>query len=196
MGIVIGGIFAFLGVRKGFYDTWAILFDIVIAVYLGVFLGPAIAAITPEALPGYHSAMTIGATGLAAFAILYGISYIFITNQYKVPFPRALDILGAGFLGFLAGVLVWSFASTVVCLTPLTEKAVFKTLGFQAAVDQASVSYLAGWCDGVHSIVGSDKDEDTKAIIAGLIKSAEKEKAIPTADDVNDTTEASEPNAP
>ena len=141
IGILVGGLFAWLTIKMlGFYETWAMLFNIVISIYLAVFLRPTIADILPAAgNTPYSSALTIIAIAIASFAILHGISYVFFTSQFSVSFPRVLDILGTGFLGFLAGLLVWSFVSLLICIMPISQSSVVKTIGFGSQIDQANI---------------------------------------------------------
>ena len=130
IGILVGGLFAWFAIRMGFYETWVMLFNIVISVYLGVFLGPIIANIVAVADAPYSNVLAILAIAIASFLILYGISYIFFTSQFNIPFPKVFDILVAGFLGFLAGFLVWSFVSFLVCIAPISQNTFVKEIGF------------------------------------------------------------------
>ncbi len=75
IGILFGCLFVWLAVKKGFYETWILLFNIIIAVYLAVFLGPVIANVVPVARgSAYNNALCMMIPGVGAFLILYGIS--------------------------------------------------------------------------------------------------------------------------
>ena len=100
------------------------LFNILISVYLAIFLGPAIVDMFPAAGgSAFSNALAMASTGVGAFLILHCISYTFITGQFTVSLPRILDSLGAALLGFLAGFLVWSFASLLICTSPISQNA-------------------------------------------------------------------------
>ncbi len=45
IGILIGVLFAYFAVKIGFYETLIMMFNVVISVFLGIFLGPTIANI-------------------------------------------------------------------------------------------------------------------------------------------------------
>ena len=115
IGILVSIVFVCLAIKVGFYEMWVMLFNITISIYLAIFLRPIIADVVP--MPGdakYNDAITVIAIGIVAFLILHAISYVFFTGQFNVSCPKIFDILGAGFLGCLAGYLVWSFVILLV----------------------------------------------------------------------------------
>ena len=92
MGILVGGVFAWYAVKMGLYVMWAVLFNIVISVYLAVFLGPVIVDIVPAAGDAtYGNILTIIGTAIAAFLILHCISHVFVTGVFSVSFPRIFN---------------------------------------------------------------------------------------------------------
>jgi len=122
-GILAGGLVAWYGVKVGFYEIWALLFNIVIAVYIALFLTKHITDHFPEEVANIKSCEALILIVLAAgtFLILHGITYVLFTSQFKVTFPKIFDILLAGFLGFLGGYLFLSFAAIIIALTPFGE---------------------------------------------------------------------------
>ena len=191
IGILAGGVFAWYAVKMGFYETWAMLFNIIISVYLAVFLGPLI----PDVLPGvadtpWSNVLAMVSTAAAAFLILHCISYALITGQFSVSFPRIFNSLGTGLLGFLAGFLVWSSASLLIYITPVSDNKFVKEIGFGSQFQETNVSYMSWWCDLVHKAVASQDSEITsEEAISGLLDSAEKRW-----DKIGD--DAAEPNEP
>jgi hypothetical protein len=191
MGILAGGIFAWYAVKTGLYVTWAMLFNIVISVYLAVFLGPVIIDIVPAAGDTTYGNIfaTIG-TAIAAFLILHSISHVFVTGVFSVSFPKVFDSLGAGFLGFLAGFLVWSFAGLLIYMSPISQNTFVKEIGFGRQFRETNVSYMSWWCNLVHKAVASqDSEITTEKAISGLLKSAEKKTQKKSA-------QPAEPNQP
>ena len=140
LSILVGGIFAWFAIKTGFYETWAFVFNVIISIYLAVFLGPIVADIVPGGSDTpYSNVLAMIAIAIVSFLILHGITYTFITAHFKVSFPRALNILGAGFLGFLAGFLIWSFASLLISITPISQNTIVKKLGFDSQFKQTSM---------------------------------------------------------
>jgi hypothetical protein len=161
IGILVAAIFAYSAVKLGFYQAWTILFNVVIAVYVGIKLGPAIEDFVPMS-GQYCTTLAVLAPAVGAFLILQGIAYVFLIGQFSVTFPRGLSTLGSGLLGFLAGFLVWSFIAVVICTTPLSDNAFVKDVGFEAKnLEEAKLQpYLVWWCNFVDKLVVSG-DEQT-----------------------------------
>ncbi len=175
IGILVAAAFAWLAVKTGFYETWAMLFNIVISIYLAIYLRPIIVDTVPSAgdTP-YGNALTMAATAIAVFLILHGITYVFFTSQFSISFPKIFDTLGAGFLGFLAGFLVWSFVSLLICTTPISQNSFVKGIGFENQFKQNNASVICWWCNLVNTAVSSRSGEYTsEEAISELLKSAE-----------------------
>jgi uncharacterized membrane protein required for colicin V production len=140
----------------------AMLFNIVISIYVAIFLSPVILETVPEAgdIPCCNAiALAVLATG--TFFILYGITYVFLTGQFKVSFPKSFDILLAGVLGFLTGFLVLSFAAFVITITPISQNRFVRQVGFNQNSQQTNISYICFWCDSVNSIVSAPDSKIT-----------------------------------
>jgi hypothetical protein len=175
LGILVGGLFAWFAIKLGFYETWAMLFNIIISIYLAVFLRPVIAEVVPAAGDtSYSSALIMSATAITSFLILHGISYTFLTGQFSVSFPKIFNTLGTGFLGFLAGFLVWSFASLLISTTPISQDTFVKGIGFDTQFEQTNMPYISWWCNLVNTVVSSQDSEHTaKEAISELLKKEE-----------------------
>ena len=175
IGILIGCLFAWLAVKMGFYETWVLLFNIVIAVFLAVFLGPVIANIVPVARESaYNNALCMIIPAVGAFVILHGISYTLFTGQYSVPFPKTIDTLVAGFFGFLTGLLVWFFLSLLISITPVSQHTFVSEFDFAGGFKERGMPYISWWCDIVNSMVASENSDVTsEQVINALLKSAE-----------------------
>ena len=138
----------------------------------------------------YSNALTMLATAVAAYLILYAISYIFFTSQISVPFPKIFDILGAGFLGFSAGFLLWSFACLLISITPLSQQPMVKKIDFAGQFQRINMPYLSWWCDRVNMVVSRQNSttstEQTISTLLGDFERKAHEKA----------TKQAEPNEP
>jgi len=173
-GILAAAFFAWLAVKIGFYETWTMLFNIVISIYLSIFLTPAITTMIPAAGDtAYGNALTLITVAVGAFLILHGVSYSFLTGRFSVWFPRPLDNVGSGLLGFLGGFLIWSFVTLVIFVSPLSQAAFARDIGLASTVERTNVPYVAWWCDLVNSVVGAgDKKHITRAAIDRLLQQA------------------------
>lgn len=175
IGILVAVVFACFAVRTGFYEMCVMLFNIVVAIYLAVFLRETIADIVGTAgSTAYNNALIMAATAIVPFLILHGISYIFLTGQFNISFPKILDTFVAAFLGFLAGSLVYSFLCLLICTTPLSQNTFVKKIGFTNQASQAALSHTYWWCNQVNKIVShADGECTTEQLVSELLKSIE-----------------------
>jgi len=189
--ILAGGLFAWLATRMGFYEMWTMLFNIVISIYMAVFLTPAIADIAPAAGDtAYGTALSLAVTATGVFLILHGISYVFLTGQFNVSFAKVFDLVFAGVLGFLAGCLVFSFAAFVIAATPISQNSLANRLGFNSRSQRSNIAYIGWWCDAVDLVASSPgRTTTSKQILDELLGSAQWE----TEDEAEEQTEPNEP---
>ena len=178
-GILAGVITTWLAIKKGFYETLVMLFNIVISIYVSIFLTPVIVDIVPAANDTlYCNALTLTVTAIGTFLVLFGITYVFLTGQFKVKFPKVFEILFSGLLGFLIGFLVLSFAAFVVTVTPVSQNRFISQIGFNKQSQQANISYICMWCDLVNKVAASPGGKITcESIMDELIKSAEQKES-------------------
>ncbi len=173
--ILAGGFFAWLAIRMGFYETWTMLFNVVISIYVAVFLTPAIVNVVPAAGDtSYGNALTLAVTATGVFLVLHGISYVFLTGQFNVSFPKVFDLVFAGLLGFLVGSLIFSFAALVITVTPLSQNTLVRKVGFNSRSQRSNIAYICWWCDAVDLAVSSADSETTaEQTINALLSSAQ-----------------------
>lgn len=174
VGILVGAFFVWVAVGRGFYDTWTMLFNVVISVYTAVYLTPVIVDIIPAAGETvYGNALTLAAVAAAVFVILYVISLTFLTGQFKVAFPKIFDNLGAGILGFLGGLLIWSFAVLLISATPIGKNDFARSIGLGSEVGQTSNPYLCWWCDLINTAAASDDTRSAQKAVTWLLDQAQ-----------------------
>jgi hypothetical protein len=179
-GILAAAFFAWLAVKIGFYETWTMLFNIVISIYLSVFLTPVITTMVPAASDtAYGNALTLITVAVGAFLILHGISYSLLTlASCQVWFPRPLDNVGSGLLGFLGGLLVWSFLALVTSASPFSQSSFAQDIRLTSSVEKTNVAYVAWWCDMVNAVVATgDNKQTTRQVISKLLKPAQEGSA-------------------
>lgn len=178
-GIIIGAIFALFAIKIGFYEILVMLFNIVISIYLAVFLRPTLLDVFPKTADMlYGKGLIVLATGTAAFLILHGLSYALFTGQISISFPKIFDIPGACFLGFLTGLLVWNFVILLVYITPISQQPIVKAIGFDSQPQQTNVPVVRWWCNLVNTVVSSHDNKVTaEQAIRGAVLESVEEKA-------------------
>ncbi|MGD2094472.1 MAG: CvpA family protein [Phycisphaerales bacterium] len=196
-GILAGGFFIWIAVKIGFYEIFAILFNIVISIYVAIFLTPIILEIIPTAgETQYCNALTLVVTAAGTFLILFGLTYVLLTSQYKVSFPKIFDILFSGVLGFLTGFLILSFITFIVTVTPISQNRFVKQIGLDRKSQQANISYICWWCDKVNRFVSSPESKiTTEEAMDKLIDSMQTKEHDKTGEETGTDTSA-EPHEP
>lgn len=154
VGILFGGLFAYVAVKQGFYETWVLLFNAAISIYLAIYLCPVVSQFVPAASEiKCGDAITMLSIGFGSFLILYGISYVFFSSQFNVSLPKMLDVVGSGLVGFLTGFLIWSFIVLLITFTPFCENSMLESAGFTKEAQQANVGYMNWWVNKVNTLV-------------------------------------------
>jgi hypothetical protein len=174
IAILAGTLFVWLAVRLGFYETWVLLFNIIVSIYVAVFLTPILAEFAPASGGGasYQTALCLIVLAGGCFALLQGLSFVFLTGQFRIPFPRVFDVVFSGVLGFVAGFLVLSFAALVLTTTPLARHNIVGVLGLSRQSQPANLVCLTRCCDLIHVFAGSDdRDGTPQAALQQLLQS-------------------------
>lgn len=196
IGILFGALFVYIAVKIGFYETWVLLFNLVISIYLAVFLRPLIVQFIPIASDtSYGDALIILAVAIGAFALLYGISYVFFSSQFNVPVPRIFDVVGSGFLGFWAGLLIWSFAIVLISAMPISQNNFLQTIGFTEEFKKTNVAYMSWWTNKVNNLVSYKSNYlSTEELVDQIYQKAEQRKQRTIPPEIYEPPEPNEPS--
>jgi hypothetical protein len=174
IGILVGIAFAAFAIKLRFYQSWALVFNIIISIYLAIYLRPAIVNIPAVGDTPYSNVLTMAAVAAASFLTLHGLSYTFLMGQFSISFPKVFDTLGAGLLGFLAGFLVWSFLALLIYIMPASQNTFVKGIGFTDQFQQTSVSYISRFCNLINAVVSSKNNKaSAEQTLSELLKDTE-----------------------
>jgi hypothetical protein len=164
IAVLVGAFFAWVAVQVGFYAAWMMLVNLLLSAYLAIFLSPVIIDNVPAATgTPYGYTLVFLCIAAATMLLSYGICYAFLSGQLRFEFPKILDTIGAGIVGFLAGFLAWSVLSFSLALLPLWELNTLRSLGFEASSQKANTAYMCWWCDLLHALTSSSDTELTSA---------------------------------
>jgi hypothetical protein len=175
IAVLNGALFVWLAVRGGFYETWALLFNLIVAIYVSIFLAPSLARSVP--MPGgaaWGTALSMLLLAGGTFAILHGLTWVFLTGQFSIRFPSLFDVVCSGVLGFAVGFLILSFAALALSTTPLAQRKIVTTLGLGRDGQKANVVGLARGCDLIHSVAGFADSGTSQAAIAKLLDTSDQ----------------------
>ncbi len=197
VAILVGALFVWLAVRMGFYETWVLLFNVIISMYIAIFLAPIVSELAPapSGASSYGTALSMVLLAGGCFAVLHGLSYVFLTGQFSIPFPRMLDIVFSGILGFVAGFLVLSFLALVLATTPLADNSVVAGIGLGGSSQRTNISCIARCCDLIHSFAGPG-DRTTRAAVQQLLDSGSRQSGEDGPADTNEPVMLHRPGAP
>jgi hypothetical protein len=196
IGILVALAFAASSLKLGLYHAWTVLFNVLIAVYLGVRLGPFVEDFIPAG-GEYQTTIGVLAAGIITFVVLHGVSYVFLIGQFDVTFPRAISKLGSVVLGFLAGFMVWSFVILLVCTAPFSQNKFLKDVGAcREGFEKTHIQgYMVFWCSAIDKFVGSgDADTQANQAIAGLLFEPSDRTTPPVLTRPGELRDASDPN--
>ncbi len=198
IAILTGALFVWLSVRRGFYETWALLFNLLVAIYVSIFLAPTVARSVP--MPGgaaWCTAISMLVLAGGVFALLHGLSWVFLTGQFSIRFPSLFDVVCSGILGFVAGFLVLSFAALAMSTTPVVDHKIVTTLGLGREGQTANVAGLARCCDLIHSVAGFADSGATRDAVEQLLETSDRlaasDRPRHTANDSNEPNTTTPP---
>ena len=120
--IIVGGLFAWLGVKKGFYVMFSTLFCLMFAVYIGILATPRIVHLS-EGLEndGYYAAGCLFGLTLIIFILLWVVAYFYFLRNRDEYFPKMVDQIGGGIFGFLFGYILISLLMMMLCVMPFSR---------------------------------------------------------------------------
>ena len=129
--IAMGVVFAVCGYRWGFYTIWAMLFNLLISIYLSVMLSPTVMGFMPTLFPAsarqsdgnfwYVYAAIVAGVALVSFLILQITAMTYFTGTFNISLPKLMENLGAIFIGFVAGYVLWGFICFLVLIMPISK---------------------------------------------------------------------------
>jgi len=175
LAVAVGMVFAVIGVRKGFFGMWLVLFNILISIYIGVMLSPTLVAIRPDMeQEPYYLGTFIAVTSVMIFVVLQTIASVFFTELAESFCPRIFDTAGAAALGFLTGFCVFSFVYFVVCIMPFSKMPFMKGVCGDGASTPTGVKGVVKACDFVSTVSlqpHSDTHKRVRKVVDWLVRS-------------------------
>ncbi|MHC4293695.1 MAG: CvpA family protein, partial [Planctomycetota bacterium] len=174
IGIVVGIAAAYYGFKRGFFEMWGFFFNLLVSMYLAIFLRPFITDHISESGNSWIGiTLTILLTGLGIFLILYGISFVAF-GQFSIVLPKILDISGGAIVGFIGGILLWSLLIFLLSITPLSQSSSAKSIGMVKYSTENKATYICWWGDFINFFASSsDSRHSTEEMMVDIFKSAE-----------------------
>jgi len=175
----LGLVFAVIAARYGFYPMWAVLVNIVIAVYLAVMLTPmAVNIILGQNISAYSYAGFLGLIAVVVFVVLETIAVTFLTGTFDVTLPKIFNNIGAGLLGFLAGVILWGLVCFILLITPGPKQYLTGKLNMTNDLQRMSQMSVYRVCNLVNALSRQSNTGSVQEAIKILLSKTEKKKRI------------------
>ncbi|MFA6187241.1 MAG: hypothetical protein WC770_08550 [Phycisphaerae bacterium] len=147
--------FAWLGYKKTWYPAWAFLFNIIVAIYLGVMAAPQIIDKLPiirTELGDFAYSGTMLSLAVVFFIIAQLATFRYLTAVYCVSFPSLLNSIGAAILGFFTGAAIAGFVIFLINISPPQgSKYVAFFTGAKLSQEKAN-TVVYKTCNFVHSV--------------------------------------------
>lgn len=187
--VLVSSIVALIYSRRGLYEALILAFNLSLAVYLALYLAPALVSRLPTAtdIPG-GLALAILLLFALCFGILSTVSFFLLTGQFTVPLAKMLDWLGGGITGFAAGFLGTSFLAIILTLTPVPGIPDVAR-GMEVTPNTQVVSVV---CDNLHRWIGSDRQFKATELLVWLDEKAEETRSTLIVDPNSDPNQARE----
>jgi hypothetical protein len=153
--IATGLVFAFVGYKKSWYPSWALLFNLLISIYIGVMTAPQLVdkwQYFRNYLGNYSYSIAIFTVAGGLFIILQLFSFRFFTAVFVVSLPRIMNSFGAAILGFITGAIAADFLLFLIAITPLSDHSVVKFFVQGKSVHYRDNDITIASCSFVHSI--------------------------------------------
>ena len=167
--ILVGIIVAWWGRKMCFYSAWALFFNILVSMYLGVMLtGAIIGMMTDQSVSYYNCAAGVAGIAIIAFIILHTFTTTVLIADVEIHFPRMFDGIGSAILIFLSGYLVCNFVIFVICIMPFTKHPAVEKFIEQADLAASTVPSVAVACDFVGNMSMQCNDDTVAQVVGGF----------------------------
>lgn len=124
ISLIVAALLGYWGYHKRLFPAWAFIFNVLVAVYLGLMLSPVILEAQSAGgllnfLGPYVNVVIMLIITALYFFIAQLLSLHFLTNTYSVSFPLWVDNLGGLVLGFIGGFIIANFLLFAINISPI-----------------------------------------------------------------------------
>ena len=121
--IIISLAFAWLGFKKGFFVMFAMLFNLMFAIFISVLSTRALMQLSSGyEKSGYYAAITVFLLFVLIFGVLQFFAYYYILKNREDYFPKIFDKAAATAMGFLCGYIICCLIVLMFCIMPCSRR--------------------------------------------------------------------------
>ncbi|MDH7600044.1 MAG: hypothetical protein QHH07_10500 [Sedimentisphaerales bacterium] len=150
LAVLVGLICAVIGANAGLHQMTALLVNLLVGAYMAVFMTGFLIQAVPAALEiPYGGLLAAVVIGIGTILVLQGLYIALFPAASKISFPRAIDVLVGGGMGFLTGFLAIALICTLVYATVDLKGIPFVS---EQSI-QTHCRYVCWWTDQIHRLV-------------------------------------------
>lgn len=115
--------FGFLGLKKGLYVMFAVLFNLLFAVFISILSMRTLLSYSPQyERHGYYASMGLFLLFCMIFGLLQVFAWFYFLRHRDDYFPQMLDRVGGFLVGGVCGYIIITLLILVLCITPCSVK--------------------------------------------------------------------------
>jgi uncharacterized membrane protein required for colicin V production len=173
--LIIGGLFALLGFKKGLYVAITMLFNLMIGVYAGVLAAPRVLNMSPEyGQSGYYPAATVFFLAIIIFAVLQLIAWFYFLHDAVEYFPKLIEQVGGALCGFLFGYFLLGLVTLSICMMPFSKGMIPSYLPQRDQMIQFAGKPVAGICNFIGAYSLEYFDGQPEVILETLLSTGQE----------------------
>ena len=111
--------FGFLGLKKGLYVMWSVLFNLFFAVFVSVLSTLSLLSYSPEyERHGYYASLGVFLLFFLIFSLLQVFAWFYFLRHRDEYFPKMLDRVGGFLVGGASGYIISVLLILILCIMP------------------------------------------------------------------------------
>lgn len=111
--------FAFMGLKKGLYVMFAVLFNLLFAVFISILSTLTLLSYSPQyERHGYYASLGVFLLFCLIFGLLQMFAWFYFLRHRDEYFPKMFDRVGGFLVGGMCGYVITSLLILILCIMP------------------------------------------------------------------------------
>lgn len=114
---------AFIGLKKGLYITFTVLFNLLFAVFISILSTLTLLSYSPEyERHGYYASLAVFLLFCLVFGLLQVFAWFYFLRYHDDYFPQIIDRVGGFLVGGVCGYIIITLLILILCIMPFSAK--------------------------------------------------------------------------